>query len=46
MKQKENIFEELNKMKRLINAKAGTVISEQNISTDIDTIVKNIGSLS
>lgn len=46
MKQKENIFEELNKMKRLINAKAGTVISEQNISTDIDTIVKNIASIS
>ena len=47
MKQKENIFEELNKMKRLINAKAGTVISEQNIiDTDIDTIVKNIASVS
>ena len=31
MKQKNNIFEELNKMKNLINAKAGTVISEQEI---------------
>lgn len=31
MKQKENIFEELNKMKNLIKAKPGTVISEQEI---------------
>jgi hypothetical protein len=31
VKQKNNIFEELNKMKNLINAKAGTVISEQEI---------------
>jgi hypothetical protein len=29
--QKTNIFEELNKMKNLINAKAGTVISEQSV---------------
>ena len=29
MKQKNNIFEELNKMKNLIHAKAGVVISEQ-----------------
>jgi hypothetical protein len=48
MNNKSNIFEELNKMKSLIHAKSGTVISEQpaNIATDIDTIVKNIGSLS
>jgi hypothetical protein len=31
VKQKNNIFEELNKMKNLINAKAGTVISEQSV---------------
>ncbi len=43
---KVNIFEELNKMKSLIHTKSGVVISEQNIATDIDTIVKNIASLS
>jgi hypothetical protein len=31
MKQKENIFEELNRMKYLIKAKPGTVISEQDM---------------
>ena len=46
MNNKDNIFEELNKMKSLIHAKSGVVISEQNIATDIDTIVKNIASLS
>jgi len=46
MNNKVNIFEELNKMKNLIYAKSGVVISEQNIATDIDTIVKNIASLS
>ena len=44
MNNKVNIFEELNKMKNLIYAKSGVVISEQNIATDIDTIVKNIAS--
>jgi len=39
VKQKENIFEELNKMKRLIHTKAGVVISEQaDIGYDIATI--------
>ena len=33
MKQKENIFEELNKIKNLIHAKPGTVISEQDYGT-------------
>ena len=31
MRQKENIFEELNRMKYLINSKPGTVISEQDM---------------
>lgn len=35
---KENIFEELNKMKNLMVAKAGTVISEQVSNTDIEAI--------
>ena len=39
MKSKQNIFEELNKMKNLIHAKSGTVISEQNdLGYDIATI--------
>jgi hypothetical protein len=40
MNNKGNIFEELNKMKSLIHAKAGVVISEQNddINADIRTI--------
>lgn len=39
MKNKENIFEELNKMRSLIHAKAGTIISEQNdIGYDVATI--------
>lgn len=46
MNNKSNIFEELNKMKSLIYAKSGSIISEQNIDADINTIVKNIGSLS
>jgi hypothetical protein len=42
MKNKVNIFEELNKMKNLIHVKSGVVISEQadNITKDID-IVRN-----
>jgi hypothetical protein len=41
---KENIFEELNKMRNLMVAKAGTVISEQanNINTDIETVKKEM----
>ena len=35
MKQKENIFEELNKMKNLISIKRGVVISEQEIIKEI-----------
>ncbi len=35
MKQKENIFEELNKMRSLIHAKAGVVISEQDTYSPI-----------
>lgn len=48
MKQNNNIFEELGRMKNLIHSRPGVVISEQssNITTDIDTIVKNIASLS
>jgi len=39
VKQKNNIFEELNKMRNLIHAKAGTVISEQaDLGYDIATI--------
>jgi hypothetical protein len=39
VKNKENIFEELNKMKNLMRAKAGTVISEQaDMGYDIATI--------
>ena len=35
MKQKNNIFEELNKMKNLISIKRGVVISEQEIIKEI-----------
>ena len=45
MKQRENIFEELDKMKYLINAKAGIVISEQaNASSDVGTIMKELNN--
>jgi hypothetical protein len=45
VKQKENIFEELGRMKSLIHAKAGVVISEQatNPATDIATIKAEMG---
>jgi len=41
---KENIFEELNKMKNLMVAKGGTVISEQtnNVGTDVGTIMQEL----
>jgi hypothetical protein len=40
---KENIFEELNKMKNLMVAKAGTVISEQaNAGADVGTIMREL----
>ena len=44
MSNKVNILEEINKMKNLINAKAGTVISEQsdNIDTDVMTVRNQI----
>jgi hypothetical protein len=44
MNNKVNIFEEINKMKSLIRAKAGTVISEQsdNIDTDVMTVRNQI----
>jgi hypothetical protein len=50
MNNKVNIFEELNKMKNLIYAKSGVVISEQDaMDTDIDTVrnqlVSNTGFL-
>jgi hypothetical protein len=39
----ENIFEELNKMRNLIVAKAGTVISEQaNLGADVGTIMREL----
>jgi hypothetical protein len=45
VKQKENIFEELNKMRSLIHAKAGTVISEQaNVGTDVGTVMRELGA--
>ena len=49
MNNKVNILEELNKMKNLINAKAGTVISEQSNVTDKNTYpacVRKVGSIS
>lgn len=44
MSDKVNILEEINKMKNLINVKAGTVISEQsdNIDTDVMTVRNQI----
>jgi putative hemolysin len=46
VKNKENIFEELNKMKSLIYVKAGTVISEQAQAQDpIETIRKELKSM-
>lgn len=44
VKNKENIFEELNKMRNLIVAKAGTVISEQatNVGSDVGTIMQEL----
>lgn len=41
---KENIFEELNKMKNLMVAKAGTVVSEQanNVGADVGTIMREL----
>ena len=43
MKQKNNIFEELNKMKNLIHAKAGVVISEQaNTGADVGAIMQEL----
>jgi hypothetical protein len=44
VKQKENIFEELNKMRNLIHARPGVVISEQNASADAGTIMREIGN--
>lgn len=38
MKQKENIFEELNKMRNLIHTKPGVVISEQIILSERDAV--------
>lgn len=46
MKQKENIFEELNKMKSLIHTRPGVVISEQaNPSADAGTIVRELDNV-
>ena len=46
MNNKVNIFEELNKMKNLIHAKAGVVISEQDaMDTDVNTINSEIFSI-
>jgi hypothetical protein len=44
VKQKENIFEELGRMKSLIHAKAGTVISEQatNVGSDVGTVMREL----
>lgn len=46
MKNKENIFEELNKMKNLIHAKAGTVISEQaaDVSGDVGRVMRQLNA--
>jgi len=45
VKQKNNIFEELNKMKNLIHVKAGVVISEQaNVGTDVGTVMRELGA--
>ena len=46
MKQKNNIFEELNKMRNLIHAKAGTVISEQaNAGADVGAIMQELNKM-
>ena len=46
MKQKENIFEELNKMRSLIHAKAGVVISEQsNAGADVGAIMQELNKM-
>jgi hypothetical protein len=46
VKQKENIFEELNKMKNLIHARPGVVISEQaNPSADAGIIMRELGNV-
>lgn len=44
VKQKINIFEELGKMRSLINAKAGTVISEQatDVGTDVGQMMRQL----
>ena len=44
MNNEVNIFEELNKMKNLIHAKSGVVISEQD-EDPIETIRKGISSM-
>lgn len=46
MKQKENIFEELGRMKNLIYAKAGTVISEQaaDIPGDVGKVMRELSA--
>ena len=43
---KENIFEELNKMRNLIHAKAGTVISEQSldVSGDVGRLMRQLNA--
>lgn len=43
MKQKENIFEELNKMRSLIHTKAGVVISEQvDVAGDVGRVMRQL----
>jgi hypothetical protein len=43
VKQKENIFEELDKMRNLIHTKPGVVISEQtNVAADVGTIMREL----
>jgi hypothetical protein len=45
VKQKENIFEELGRMRSLIHTRAGVVISEQaNPSADVGTIMRELGN--
>jgi hypothetical protein len=46
VKQKENIFEELNKMRNLIHTRPGVVISEQaNAGADVGTIMRELGNV-
>jgi len=46
VKQKENIFEELNKMRSLIHVKAGVVISEQaNAGADVGAIMQELNKM-